>query len=432
MKYIFLDTNIFIHFKQFDQIAWDKIVNDDYKIIIAPIVLDELDKHKTNSNKKIAKRVKNILPKIEEEQNKTDKKVIILFNIPKEEIFNEYQLSKNQQDHCLLASIIEFGKTNKIEDILLISHDTGPRLRAKNIGINAVDLEEKYLLQEEDSDEEKELKKLRKENSELKNNLPDVILTFDNKEAHKAFDIIPLNKSEDIYCFELLQPIKKEYSPFVLEEITHKNYFDHALNDLIASQRRIMEAIKPSATLEQKQKYNNKLESFYLEYENIFKEKYKWDTILSNAVRLDFDVINKGTAPAEDIDIFLSFPNMVKLLFFENFPKYEKPKSPYKPKYAHDIDMSGSVFSPLNSLPPKEYIRVMDKSCIENTVKYGKVDNSSEVHYKCTESLKHNLKFSLAPIWAISKESFQIDYKILIANYPKPVEGTLNIIINGN
>ena len=67
MKYIFLDTNIFIHFQFYEQISWQEIVGDEYKLIIAPIVLDELDKHKTNPNKKIAGRVKSILPKIEQE-----------------------------------------------------------------------------------------------------------------------------------------------------------------------------------------------------------------------------------------------------------------------------------------------------------------------------------------------------------------------------
>jgi len=67
MNYIALDTNIFIHFKDFDQIDWKSLtsINDSFTIIIPPVVIDELDKHKYNKNPKISRRVKRILPKIE-------------------------------------------------------------------------------------------------------------------------------------------------------------------------------------------------------------------------------------------------------------------------------------------------------------------------------------------------------------------------------
>ncbi len=52
MNYIVLDTNIFIHFRDFDQINWSELVgnNQDYIILIPPTVIDELDRHKYNKN----------------------------------------------------------------------------------------------------------------------------------------------------------------------------------------------------------------------------------------------------------------------------------------------------------------------------------------------------------------------------------------------
>jgi len=42
MNYIFLDTNVFIHFKDFDQIDWKNVINsdEDFLITIVPIVID--------------------------------------------------------------------------------------------------------------------------------------------------------------------------------------------------------------------------------------------------------------------------------------------------------------------------------------------------------------------------------------------------------
>ncbi|MDR3046567.1 MAG: hypothetical protein LBU51_03010 [Bacteroidales bacterium] len=438
MKYIFLDTNIFIHFQSYEQIPWRDIVEDDYRLVVAPIVLDELDKHKTNPNKKIAGRVKNVLPKIEREQTNANSIMITCLPIPKEATFNQYNLSKNQQDHALLSAILEFGELNGLEDIVFVSYDTGPRMRARQLGISVIQLDDKYLLPEEESQEDKELKKLQKENAELKNNLPDVRLTFEDGEKFKKYEIKPISLTEDEYCAIELKPIKKAYTPFVAEnEIESNPYYNTSavLEQLMANQRKIntlWEINQP--TPEQKEKYNQELEEFYSAYEKLYRDKYKLDKILSNTVQLNFKISNNGTAPANDIDVFLTFPNTVKILLYMNFPRYEKPKPPYKPKHAADFGTLGLNLNFLYNPPPKEYMRVVDKSIVKNTVKCCEIntldDNSTEVRYKYSDSLKHNLNFMLEPIWAVGKNNFKIAYKLLISNYPKQVEGELNIIIN--
>jgi predicted ribonuclease YlaK len=218
MKYIFLDTNIFIHFQPYEQIPWQKIVEDDYILVIAPIILDELDKHKTNPNKKIAGRIKNILPKIEKEQTNANSIMNACLSVPKDATFDQYNLLRNQQDHALLAAILEFGALNGLENIVFVSHDTGPRMRARQLEIHVIQLDEKYLLPEEESQEEKELKKLRRENIELKNNLPDVVLTFENGEKFKKVEIKPITLTKDEYCSISLQSIEEQHIPFITKK----------------------------------------------------------------------------------------------------------------------------------------------------------------------------------------------------------------------
>ena len=53
MKYLFLDTNIFLHFQNFEQIPWQKLIGgDDFKIIVSDIVAEEIDKHKDSARGK--------------------------------------------------------------------------------------------------------------------------------------------------------------------------------------------------------------------------------------------------------------------------------------------------------------------------------------------------------------------------------------------
>ena len=146
MKYLFLDTNIFIHFKYYDQIPWQEIVKDEYKIVIAPIVLDELDKYKTNTDKKNTKRVKNILSKIEKEYQKDNSLILVNLSTPKDKTYEKFELSKNQPDHALLAAILEFEDQHENDGVILISNDTGARIRARSLDISLVELDEEFLL----------------------------------------------------------------------------------------------------------------------------------------------------------------------------------------------------------------------------------------------------------------------------------------------
>ena len=48
MKYLFLDTNIFIHFIGFEDIPWKTLLDtdDDVTIVLASIIIREIDGHK--------------------------------------------------------------------------------------------------------------------------------------------------------------------------------------------------------------------------------------------------------------------------------------------------------------------------------------------------------------------------------------------------
>ena len=66
MKYLVLDTNVFLHYKDFEQIDWKSLVGDDVTICVAQFVLGEIDKHKDQSRCKIQKRAKKISARFSE------------------------------------------------------------------------------------------------------------------------------------------------------------------------------------------------------------------------------------------------------------------------------------------------------------------------------------------------------------------------------
>lgn len=66
MKYLILDTNVFLHYKDFEQIDWKSIVGDDVTICVTQVVLGEIDKHKDQSRGRIQKRAKKISSRFSE------------------------------------------------------------------------------------------------------------------------------------------------------------------------------------------------------------------------------------------------------------------------------------------------------------------------------------------------------------------------------
>ena len=50
MKYVFLDTNVFLQFKDFEQIPWGELIGDnDFAIVVSDVVSREIDKHEDSA-----------------------------------------------------------------------------------------------------------------------------------------------------------------------------------------------------------------------------------------------------------------------------------------------------------------------------------------------------------------------------------------------
>ena len=65
-KIAFIDTMIFLHFQSFDQLDWPTILNmKRAMIIVPPITLRELNKHKDTHNlQKIRERAQSVIGKL--------------------------------------------------------------------------------------------------------------------------------------------------------------------------------------------------------------------------------------------------------------------------------------------------------------------------------------------------------------------------------
>ena len=421
MTIIFLDTNIFLHFTSFVEIDWLKICQDrECKIVIAPVVIDELDKYKVKNDDK-GKRARKALKKIEEcvDSNSFEiSKNVELEVIPKRpqrSTFKVHQLDPEEQDNQLIASIIEYQSHIDEKNISLCSNDIGPRLRSKPFGINIIKLPESYLLPEKDDAVEKQLKGLLKENALLKSRIPKPLLQFENGKDYIEIQIVKNEIDKVTYVKNGMLDIKSRYTNMSFEDKS-KSY-----NPLATF------ASLSLITKEQIERYNMNLNEFYLNYEDYLQSMSEYEMKSSLSIKIELFLANEGNVPAEDVDIYCHFPDGFELIEedeFEDPP--EEPNPPSTPKTFYE-NIGNFNFRPYIPNIGAQTMPKLNKPNIKKT-------NSYDVDF-FRKSAKHYTIYPLDVLFAAydkysEMNNFHIDYKIVAGNVPEPVTGRLNIIFD--
>src|ERR1035437_5566894 len=270
MQYLFLDTNIFIHFLDFEQIDWQKLLDTREKIVItiAPIVIDELDKQKYSKNQKISKRVRSLLPKIERfilNPSLCKYDLIYIKSRPIDQTFSDNNLDRKEQDDNLLATIIEFSKSIKLDEkVIYVTNDVGPRLKAETLNISTYKPASEFLLANEPDETEAENISLRKQLYQLKNNTPIVSLCFIDRKNLFVYKRKKLNYTKERFVETEMQKIKAENPLATYKEPRDDKFPKPAITFLKSSPFEL--------TKQQVDEYNKQLLKYFEEHK-LYAEK---------------------------------------------------------------------------------------------------------------------------------------------------------------
>ncbi|WJJ99754.1 PIN domain-containing protein [Elizabethkingia anophelis] len=409
MVHIFFDCNIFLHYKNFEQINFNAILNskDEYKLILAPVVVAELDKHKYNSNTKIARRAKKILPILEDKIKNGE--VLYIRSQIKPETLELNNLNKLEQDDLIIASILEYKNELPEIQVVYISNDTGARLKSDALGITCLKLPDEYLLDDEVDPTEKENQKLQRELNTLKNLQPKIDLSFTD---NKKFFIREANEAiRDLDSF-LDVALESEY-----------NKLPKLVSNVKSTGSKLQDVLTNYAGLnkEQVEKYNSNLDNYFEAYKNYLIKLHEQKSYDRNILRLDLEISNRGTCPGTDVDVFLTFPKNIRIKSEKHLKEiaWTKPKIPQKPINGFDMAYLINSYYAHGSHP----FKTMGRSS------FSVADSIINVHLN---TIKHNQKYHLHPIFVeyddiIEAEAFKIEYLITIGNLPNKIEGVLNI-----
>ncbi|MFC1712714.1 PIN domain-containing protein [Candidatus Poribacteria bacterium] len=414
--YCFIDTNIFLQYRSFTEIDWAKELEADRVVlVVCSTVLGELDEKKapTSDNRRTRQRARDAAAKLADidEKNQDVRANVDLLLIAKEPRIDweSEGLSSDVKDDRIIATIL--CERENMENLVIVTFDSAMRFKAKARDIRYHTISDEYLLEPSKSPEEKELEELRK----LVARIPKLSLKLAGEEELR-----------DFAEFSLL-----EYSPISDEDIGTQ------LND--ENMRLHRSGWNPGVSDSEFSRYGRDLEKYLDQLEGYLEEKRNHDELCSRAITISFVVANDGTTPAEEIDIFLFFPDGFALYDRDSFPEEPEPPeepTPMRDRWEMERQRSVREFDRLASIARANFpTRVQHQSEEDIYIKPNiRKNNGYEVKFSLPK-VKHNTVVRLEPVYILfssieSAKSFRIDYSIIADNIPKKIDGRVNVILS--
>lgn len=330
MKYLFLDTNIFIHYKGYEDIPWKNLLNtsDSISVVLASIILREINGHKDNAKGRVRNKARKMSEKFNNILLKNQQSRIPLLYCRETPIEEKekavFDLTVNDDRFLLNVMHSAYPK----EDVYVVSNDTDLLLKAKESELNILPMDETYRSAEEPTDEEKELKKTKEELARWTNRCSNPKIVFCETDSEcMEFEQIHYKPLEEIVEEKVIEEALK-YPEEKDKQIKTENFLESFHQQMI-----MLSKLTIQHTPEEKMCFNQMRN----EYLKAFREKETLNVkrkMYEYAFKqLKVKVVNEGTAQTGDLHIVLKFPNDIKLYSpKESICRYEYD-NPIVPKY---------------------------------------------------------------------------------------------------
>ena len=430
MTYIFLDTNTLLHFQDFESINWKDIVQDSkFEVVICPMVLSEINKHKDSSSGKRRERAKKVNSKLSDIIRKRRKCTVpISFcKNPKKATCESDEFNSMSQDDWIVFSAVDFETDDRK---VIISNDNGLFLRCQELNIECIDLPEKYQCPLDPTSEEQEIKQLKKQLDLLTNTRPLLDVCFDNHSADISF---PLCQKDEI------ESEVERYRDALMNELPHKEFRSYnsyfggikiSLDDALGD-----EAIQADDV----ENYNKEVDEYIDKMCVIKKVILSAHNFDRSIHRLNLLVENNGSIKSGQMRICLYFPD--ELLIYSNDAQCDidvtPPKRPVllsKARKRFNEQIRGGLNT--LALPPYSYYssHASDRDYETHWNHKNQLKNRNPhmitadplTHYFC-ETITNRQELYIS---AIKEGDYVIPWQIVDDTQPLPFSGELTIHIH--
>lgn len=226
---LFADTNLFLHYKPLDQVDWSKLGDfDSIEVVVCPPVQREIDALKGGREGRRSERARktaSILLEIAQhgpQQQRTASPNVMLdlyvTSQPKQDLADKLDYSQN--DDRIIGHLAQFIEDNPSADAHLLTRDSGPVLKAKNLGIPYKIIPDEWLLPPEPDDKDRKIQQLTRQLEESQAQEPEFNFSCDQMSAdrrgkveiaYRAFQPLASRERD-----QLLESLRNRYPPTVL------------------------------------------------------------------------------------------------------------------------------------------------------------------------------------------------------------------------
>ena len=420
--FAFIDTNVLLHYRFFRDVDWAAALDaPEVVLVLAPVVLSELDDHKWSGSRREKARAKAVLKAIDEIELVAEAigiragvSVMGIGHEPAEAVFARYRLQGGVKDDRLLASLLAFREEcGASSRALLVTADAGLRVKARVQRIEVIAPAHDLAIDDEPDETERRLSAANRELAAYKSAAPDLRLTIEGE-------------------------------PFVEEKVTLVRGFDAQTRARLCAKwrsryphvggmpdqvRLLGGAISLSGlaglpgfiSAEDAKKHNAEIDLVFGKYEKYLEA---WPSIVNRyrrSLELKFVLENSGTAPADDVHLKLW--TEADGVWLEELPV--PPTPPAMPKRPDLFDVG--LHSPMPYLDTGTF-RVASRD--------SDGPNVSRAEPKCIEywekRVTHHVPRELTPVYfQFSTDeavgSFSINYRLVAANIREPQTGTVHV-----
>ena len=186
---VFVDTNAFIQLRDLKDIPWQELFPGAKRvaIMVARPVIQELDKHKVSTNSRRRNRARSALKLIDQASAASDRTMLlreapihISLTVPRRiepDWVKLPDLDQNDPDDQLVAAAHAYA-----EGAILLSHDSGPRISARDVGLPAHEPPQGWLLPLQQSDDQRKIRGLERDLEQALSRYPLVSVAFPQSE----------------------------------------------------------------------------------------------------------------------------------------------------------------------------------------------------------------------------------------------------------
>jgi len=438
--YLFLDTNTHLHFLGLEQIDWRKYFHgQEIVLVLAPITITELDKHKyISSHKKIRDRarkiVKLIYGLIEGHDmsreiaipNRSNTYLFVLANSPDMSRFRD--LDKSIADDNLIGSILEFISGNPDipqNNLFLVTNDLGLSIKARRQQIQVWVMPEELQLPSEPTEEESKIKELERVNQALINRQPKLQISI-------------LSGGEQSSKVDFQLDIPASLDPGRVDDLLQREMENIAWSpdddsDGDPTKAQILLGAISEYHNTEIMRYKKESESYLLQYKEYLQKQHEFQVLKACTRLLKLIILNSGNLPAQGVVIQVDFPPEITVLLSEELPS--SPNPPSRPKFPErgymPLFSNGEAYLGLEytNLPIEVPLPDNPDTALPDIV----INGHTQVAWK-RPNIKHHLPHDLSCLYIVFPDNpgiteYLISYRIFADNLPEPVEGHLSISV---